>query len=72
CCIRCTPKIDYSVLDTMISITIGSVLRYKKIVKALKNLKKGLDRIGRQCITFLIAMYEDVGLIQIMKKAWNG
>jgi len=36
------PKIDYSVLDTMISITIGSVLRYKKIVKALKNLKKGL------------------------------
>ena len=41
------PKIDYSVLDTMISITFGSVLRYKKIVKALKNLKKGLDRIGR-------------------------
>lgn len=42
------PTISYSVPDTMISITIGSVWRGIKICQSLKNLHLGLDIIGRR------------------------
>lgn len=41
------PKISYSVPDTMIFITISSVLEENKIRQSLKNLHLELDRIGR-------------------------
>ena len=48
------PKINYSVHDTMIFITISSVLEENKIRQKPKNLHLGLDRIGRgRCLSVI-------------------